>query len=624
MAVLFDAESIQQRIEERLRDKEAWQDILFFSANSRILDTVSEEIAYLASYGDYSTRETKWDLIRNRTSMIAQTPIHRYKAHRKISATGQLRVALDQDLVNTLDWDSTTNYLIDDNVAYSGKYYIALTDNSNKQPDINPADWDRVDVSLVNTVEIPKYSIFSDGADVKYTNLTAYNIVAGDDYVDIDVIQGIPRQYDDTATGIANEEFVITEDSIENTYIKTYINDVEWDEVDSLLLASKDASVFEIEDIIDYTGVYLKFGNNIFGKKLVAADTVRMEYIESLGQAGDILSRYIINTVESSFTDVALNPVDLFCANLVQLIGGNEIEDKESIRINAPSTFQTGDRASTPEDYRVIILNNFTYILKVIVWGVYEENTDQGLPPWTFIPTEENLVHISAFTTTLENLTDAQKLEISEQINQYKAPTDILDFRDTEFVYTFFDVDAYVKDRAYTLAQVRSNILDKLEANYAVQNREFFQPIRNSDYITDIDTVEGVDYHYTNISFFDLYDLSITYDTNIDLPLNNITPNSVKVYVKDTVNDTPEELIGEDDGIGGFTNLSTPDLAGSVIVYADGTGAILIDALPEPASNYQLRIAYNIDDEDIVLNQRNQIIRYEESYSTVATQYTKD
>ncbi len=38
-------------------------------------------------------------------------------------------------------WNTTTNYVVDDVVTYSGDIYISKTTNSNSQPATNPSDW---------------------------------------------------------------------------------------------------------------------------------------------------------------------------------------------------------------------------------------------------------------------------------------------------------------------------------------------------------------------------------------------------------------------------------------------------------------------------------------------------
>ena len=623
MATEFDAESVKNRITQRLSAKAAWQDILYFSTNNRIIDAVAEEIAFLASYDSYLTRESKWSLARNTSSLVALTPLHRYNVHRKQSATGTLRVCLSTGCITSDTWSSTKEYQADEGTGYENKLYKSLQISTDKQPDTNPTYWERQDYSLASNIGIPRFSLFSDGGDITFTNLIVTQLSLGDDYVDVAVTQGIPRTFNNTSTGIDNEIFPIVVTDIENSFIEGYINDVAWNQVDSLYLSDNDASDFELQNYIDFTGVSLKFGDNIFGKKLTSGDVVKLLYLESLGVNGNITSTGIINSVDSQLYTALGNEVkDISCSNITQLIGGTEIEEKEQIRANAPKTFQTGDRASTASDYEIIIGNNFSYIEKIIVWGAYETNQDQGLYPWTYIPLDENKVKVSALTTSLEPINVGQQIEISTAINQYKAPTDILEYVEAEVCNVIFDVDAYVTDTAYTLMDVRANIDNGLYDKYSAYNRDYFQHIRFSDYQAYIDGLEGVDWHDSSISFYSLLKFESAYDKITVLPLTGYSVTTVKIYVTDSADPNTEILIGTDNGAGIFTPEGVYVLTGSTIDYSTGDLTIdVVSGLSSLYKNYTIRVAYDIDNKNSVLSSRNQIFNYSQDYTTINVAY---
>ena len=313
----------------------------------------------------------------------------------------------------------------------------------------------------------------------------------------------------------------------------------------------------------------------------------------------------------------------MLCYNIYQMIGDTNIEKKESIRYNAPRTIQTGDKASTKEDYVTIIANNFSYVEKIVVWGVYETNIDQGLYPWNYIATEENKVQISALTTALIALSDEQKTEISSTINNFKAPTDILNYVDPLVCNVVFDIVAKVTDTAYTLVDVRANIDTALYNRYSAFNRSFFQHIRFSDYQAYIDGVNGVDWHDSSISFFSDLTFDTAYDKITILPLVDLATTSVKIYVTDIVSaPTTEILLGTDNGAGTFTAESGYNLTGSTINYSTGELTIeVLTGLTSPVEDYVIRVAYDITPKDSLLTGRNQIFNYSSAYSTIDVQY---
>lgn len=80
-------------------------------------------------------------------------------------------------------WSAVTAYSIDDAVYYGGSAYIALTNNTNKQPDINGSDW-----ALLAAQGIGSGDSFVDIGDIKHsirTALAGWLLCNGDSIGDI-------------------------------------------------------------------------------------------------------------------------------------------------------------------------------------------------------------------------------------------------------------------------------------------------------------------------------------------------------------------------------------------------------------------------------------------------------
>ena len=623
MAVLWDAESITNRVIERLRSKVSWNDILYISTNRRLIEAFAEEVAYEVYYNEYLTRENKWAIAQNRSSLVSFQDIHKYDAYRKIGATGTLRLSLSKDYFDLVDWDSTSTYSTNDEVSYSNKFYIAIDASTNAEPSSSPTKWTRIDVSPTTySIDVPTYSIFSTTEGTKFTNTQSYALTTADDYIDISVIQGIPKNESYVATGIINEEFNIDNDSIENVFNKGYVNSTEWTEITDIFLAEATDTKYEIENELDFTGVFLKFGDSVTGKKLESGDTVLWEYIETDGADGDILSAGYVTTIDSTFYDTNSDEAILFCYNADRLEGGTDIESTESIRINAPNTFQTGDRATSKVDYKTII-EAFSYVLKTTVWGAYEVNIDAGNDPWTFIAGEENVVHVVGITTSEENLSTAQKLAISEGINEFKSPTDIVTFEDVIFVNLIFTSNIFISDRSFTLSKVISNVRTTLGDAYSVETLNFFEAIRFSDYQRLIDEVEGVEYHDTTVNMYTIDEFNMSFQYQINIPLIPVVTSSIKIYVQDTVLNEAEFLIATDDGAGTLVGTASYPTVTGIINYATGVGAFdLGSTLPKVYTNYSIRTVYEYDSKDLVLLERNQIFKYNDTNTIINANFT--
>ena len=132
------------------------------------------------------------------------------------------------------------------------------------------------------------------------------------------------------------------------------------------------------------TTVDLHFGDGIataIGPN--TAQFIRVEYFKTLGLAGNETG--IIGSKASIATPIAIGG---FTANdkvafyfKTNLTGGANIEDKESITLNAPQIFQALDRLVTKNDYRTYIntIVNPLPIKYTTVWGEAEEAATQKL-----------------------------------------------------------------------------------------------------------------------------------------------------------------------------------------------------------------------------------------------------
>ncbi|KKM77099.1 hypothetical protein LCGC14_1373470 [marine sediment metagenome] len=557
----FDVTSIKNRIIGYLQSTVSWATILLFGTNTRLIDAVTEEVHNLAKYDEYLTRETKWTLAQNKTSLIVQSDILRYKPHRKIGAIGTIKVS------SSSTFDS---------------------------------------IYALN-IPVPKYTVFSNDDDIKVSTTIGENLLASESYRELAVVQGTPK----TATFIANgdnyETFTISNDSFASAYYEIYVNDVLWTEVNDLRSSSSIDTDYEFNNLLDFTGIKIKMGNDIFGKKLANGDVILIKYIETLGIEGNVLSTGIITTVESTITDIDDEKVELYCTNTVRIDGGLGVEALEDIRTDAPTIFQAGNRASAKEDYK-IIAKQHEYVYKITCWGVYEYNLDNNLDLWTFLDNEENVVNLSAITSGGLNLTDAQKSVVITYLNNFKSPTDIVQFTDVEFIYMIFNVQTFVLDRSNPLSTVKAAILANLLTEYDYTTMDFEINVYETNWKSFIEDIIGVDHHTSYIEIYGLYTFESAYQSSFALSLFPVTESTIKIYIS-----TDEEtytLIGTDDGLGEFTEESGYDLVGSTINYE--TGAILLivgSGLDETYTDYTIKVIYRIDDDDLEFNKRYQYFR---------------
>jgi len=569
-------------------------DFLFFSTNLRILETVAEELTETVRYDEYLTRESKWNIARNISSLLTQSEFFNYSPHRKIGSNGTIRVSSDS--------------------AFDGDYPVTIT--------------------------IPKYTEFTNG-ETSFASSSQRILSPGQNFIDIQVVQGVPKiqTFEITSaqfpTGTEYAVLEVNNDSIEESLYDVKVNGQLWTRIEHIRLAESATSQnFVLRNKNDFSGIQIEFGNDVFGKKLEIGDIVTLEYLETKGENGNILESGNVNQILGLFTDANDQVVTLYASNISTIIGGTEYEEAESIRVNAPRSYQTGDRAMTRLDYQTLIIRSGA-VDRVIVWGETEVNEDRGNPPGTYLPLEENLVYISGFninpiTLSGTTLTVAGQTFLRDELNPLKGPTDIIRFVDTQFIYITFHCTIFVSDKRYSLEEARANVENGLRTNYSLENTAFRENLYFSQYYEYINSIEGVGHHRTNLSFTNLLSFNSAYAFDLDLALNNIKPNSVKISVR-TQSSDPWTLIAQDDGnfnlIGeqidpsdsgsGFYNLP-----GATINYADGFGGeILVTfGLNDNYTLYQIRVDFELEDStegDLLLTQRQQIYSYYQSNITM-------
>lgn len=570
--VQFDANSIKQRLIDRLRSKESWSDVLFYSANMRLIEIFAEELAYDIQYDEMLTMEGKWSLARQRSSLLAETQFFNYYPHRKIGASGDLKIS-----------------------AYPG---------FNSSYPIN--------------IDIPKYTTFSNGNDISFVASEATMLLSNQTSTLVSVIQGTPKSESFIAEGDIYEKIIIYNSSIENSTVSILVNGEEWSVVPNIRESETPSSKnYVITNLNSFEGIQITFGNDYFGKKLSSGDQIVVRYIETMGSGGNIESSGLITTVESTVYDTNGSVVTIYCTNDNTLEGGLNYEEIESIRTFAPKAYSTGDRAINKDDYEFIV-TSFNFIKKATVWGETETNIDAGNPPGTFLPLEENVVHISAITSSDGDISQGQETEIRDYLNQRKPPTDIIQFENVNFIYMVFNSSIFVSNRQYTLAFVSNNVRTTLQNDYSIDNLDFKTSVRYSDYVTKIDSVEGVDYHETTLQFYKFEIFNSAYTADILIYMNDITPSSVKVYIKNNLIVDTYSLIATDDGLGNFTPELGYTLGASSINYNNGTGNLIITSgLSETYSNYSIKVLFETDSTNIIATKRNQMISFGEANITV-------
>lgn len=600
--MIWSFDSIKQKLDEKLALMPKWNKVTYWSVYERIRDVIAycmEKLAYTA------------DVLYNMSSFLKTSSLKAlnimakpfsYTAHRKRGATGILLLSKDSDF--------------DEFYIYGGK-----------------------------NVYIPKYTSFTNSAGdtntYSYEEKTYYSGTEGN--LQIPVKEGTPKTFVYTATGIPNEEIKIYSPNIDNDIFDVYIVDTN-DEI--LFEVSVVKNLYFINDLNDYyctsesfedfQGVTFTFGDGISTKQLNPNDRVMIKYAETQGSDGNIESLNVITVIKDTLYDNTGAVVTLYVTNDEAISDGSDYEEIESIRNNAPRLFFAGYRCGTATDWKTII-ESFSFIYKAKVWTVDDIGGSTLL-------SEQNKVFATAITSTGDNLTMSQKTYLEQEIyNNYKSPTEILQFTETQKVYIKFDTTGKIKNN--TTSIVQEQLKQLLYDNYATLNTDYQTNIYSSNYINLIDDLDDIVYHETEVKIMDYNTNAVQVSRSMGVFFNDtsiqddkILPvlSSFEIWIKRKIGGTwqePEKVASSNTT--SFVAESGWTISSSNINYSEGIYAYIIQEIVDdiggliygvknPDENtdlgYILCVAYNTEDgnglqqQNIRLPYRYQITDIDEDF----------
>ena len=243
-----------------------------------------------------------------------------------------------------------------------------------------------------------------------------------------------------------------------------------WSKADTLFGLSASSNSYFIEPA--KSNLYrITFGDGIFGKKPSVGNIIKAKYRVSSKKEGD--NGKIFSSVTS--IDGYGNSVVTTVTNST---GGAEAEDIESIRINAPKSFQVQERAVTSNDYEILAKREFPNIQNVLAFGGEELATPRY-----------GKVILAVDMKDADGVPASAKKSISDFFSK-RTPLGI----DVEVVQPEFTFIEVVGDVAYNISvttQTAASIKSKAQAallTYANNNINSFESTyRHSKALASID-----------------------------------------------------------------------------------------------------------------------------------------
>jgi hypothetical protein len=294
------------------------------------------------------------------------------------------------------------------------------------------------------------------------------------------------------------------------------------------------------------------FGNGVFGAYPLLGQTVIVQYVQSIGLAGNVFTNGTINTINSPlyYAGTSTQVSNITVSNTGSFIGGANAETVTQIKQNAPQVFATGNRAVTKADF-VALIENYAPGCNIVVYG---EN-DITPPNYNMY----NQVRICMIVPTAN---------VTPNINSWGVPSVTFQSNLAAYLYSKSLITVRYSFITPTIVFVMPELTVRVNptsaitsvqglVEQAIQN-EFVlgtttalgQNIYQSDIIEAVESVPGVFHSHVTLKLMKPlaqgYNSNYAYATNADLL--PVMTGKVELWVNTT-------QIAYDDGTGGWTNI---------------------------------------------------------------------
>ena len=359
----------------------------------------------------------------------------------------------------------------------------------------------------VNVV-IPAGTRLATTDNILFYTVYENEIIAGEKEILVKIVQGTKKENVYISDGSKNQEFLLNSDS-KNYYIggkiwpnseyeysglNVYVDDVEWTEIDSLINSSATDTEYYVEQYSDYA-IKIVFGDGVFGKIPSSGSTIKFVFNLNIGKFGNVNSGFITRVLDT-INDVNSSPVTVNVTHVESFLNAGDPEDLESIRINAPKWFTTGDRAITNDDIVALINANFSNILDIYILGE-EDCIPHNFKQFNQITIGLLLKDISGAplipSTNGENYLSVYE-SVDELIKKKRSITVHRKYIIPDPIEILFRVN-YKKYEGFTDTSTRAAIQNAIE-QYLLDYGRLGATIKHSDIVYQIESLASIDWCY--------------------------------------------------------------------------------------------------------------------------------
>lgn len=449
----MDFDQIKDNMKDFLSDQTTLTDYDFEgSALSTLLDVVAYVTHMNAMNANQAINETFLDTAQLRSSVVSHAKLLGYTPRSSYAPSAYIDIQVNdpQNPGSPLTLEKGTRF----KSVIDGQTYNFVTTESTTVPEIDG-------MYMFENIRIIQ-------GDYKRTRY-AYDYDTSEKFI-------IP--YDNVVTSTLEVNVAPSKES------SSYEN---FSPAQSVVDIDSSSKIFFLSESV--TGNYeIQFGDDVFGQALENGNYITMDYVVTNEEEANGASEFaLIDDIEGS--------VNVTITVIQKALGGSEREDIESIQFNAPLLYTAQNRAVTPDDYKSIILNNYSNIDAITVWG--GEDSD---------PPDYGKVYISIKPLDAEYVSDLDKDII---IDQYLKPKNVVSITPVlvDPVYTYIALEVYFKYNPNITSHDKTTLEDLVRTTIENYNEN------------DLKRFDGV-FRYSNLSSqIDATDIAI---------LNNVIRTKMK------------------------------------------------------------------------------------------------
>lgn len=258
------------------------------------------------------------------------------------------------------------------------------------------------------------------------------------------------------------QRFVLSNPTVDTSSMKIVVYQDGGQTVDTYVRADNIVSIKDTSKVYFVQGAEnqqyeIVFGDNVFGQKPKDGSVVVVKYRATSGALPNGATTFLVDSAIDTHTDINVTTV-------TNASGGAIGESAESVKFNAPRSFQAQDRAITTNDYKTLLTNKFSDIQAISVYG--GEDAD---------PPQYGKVFISVDVFNADGAPESRKKIFGDYIKDKTPLTVDVKFVDPQFMYV--DVRTQVLYDINNTTKTTSDISTDVQAaisNYSLQNLEDF------------------------------------------------------------------------------------------------------------------------------------------------------